>query len=60
MKVAGTRDHGEEEEETNSRVDGNAGGLVKDRLAEGAENGETVANKVELGNLVSVRRIDSS
>jgi hypothetical protein len=51
VKVARARDHSEEEQDSDSCINGNTGGLVKDRLAECTEKGETVADKVKLGNL---------
>lgn len=51
MKVAGTRDGRNHEEEADSGIERRAGDLVEEDLAQGADKGEDVANKVELGDL---------
>lgn len=54
VKVAGARDGRDEKEDADSGVERNTGDLVEENLAEGADKGQNVADKVKLGNLFIV------
>jgi len=56
MKVAWRGNGGEQEEEADSRVQGEADHAEEPDLAEGADKGEDIADKVELGNLGRMRK----
>lgn len=51
MKVARRGNRGEQEEDANSRVQSKADHAEEPDLAEGTDEGEDIADKVELGNL---------
>lgn len=55
MKVARTDDCGNEEEEADPSINRRAHGQIHEGLAEGAQERQHVAHKVELGNLVRPR-----
>ena len=56
MEIARAKDQGQDEEETNARVQGQADGAPHESLAEGADAGQEVAEEVELGHLGRVRQ----
>lgn len=59
VKVARAEDEGGDEEESHAGVEGEADGSPHQRLAKGAAEGQGIADKVELGDLVGVRQQSS-
>lgn len=51
MEVSGAQDGGEEEEDADAGIEGGADDAVEKGLADGAGQGEGVADEVELGDL---------
>ena len=56
MEVAGARDGRDEEDKGDPGIQGVADDSPQPRLAEGAGQGESIADKVELGNLCRPRK----
>ena len=56
MEVARAQDEGQDKDEADAGVQGQADGAPHEGLAEGADKGEQVAQEVELGHLGRVRK----